>query len=269
MHRLPVKISNHQGWATVEITSPKTQDVNWEITFGPAEMFHYPPSAPERLFAKPIGLDTVSLNWREQYYLNAGYEVYIDDKLLGQTPEARFVVHGLDPVVSHTARVSTVGDDGVESPKAAEVTFNLAAQAPTELSLTELQPTKSTGQWNGYEIEELLAPVPLSVAGQRQAHGLAAFTGSEVEFDLHGMYETFTASVGIDDDSGMDATAQFSVLADGKELWHSATLKKSEPAMSVIVSVHGVRKLTLRTSRIGTGRAQADWIEPRISRPPK
>jgi hypothetical protein len=269
MHRLPVNIANHQGWAVVEITSPKTQDVNWEVTFGPAEMFHYPPSAPERLFAKPVGLDSVSLNWREQYYLNAGYEVYVDDKLLGHTPEARFLVHGLDPNVSHTARVKTVADDGGESPRAAEVTFNLAAQAPAEVLLTQLQPTRSTGQWNGYEIEELLAPAPLSVAGQHQAHGLAAFTGSEVEFDLHGMYDMFTASAGIDDDSVTNATTEFSVVADGKELWHSGTVKKNDAAVAVSVPVHEVRRLTLRTSRIGTGRAQADWIEPKVSRAAK
>jgi hypothetical protein len=243
--------------------------VNWEITFGPAELFHYPPSAPERLFAKPVGLDSVSLNWREQYYLNAGYEVYVDDKLLGQTPEARFLVHGLDPNVSHTARVKTVGDDGAESPRAAEVTFDLAAQAPSELLLTQLKPTRSTGQWNGYEIEELLAPAPLSVAGQHQAHGLAAFTGSEVEFDLHGMYETFTANAGIDDDSVTNGATEFSVLADGKELWHSATVKKNEPAVAVSVPIRGVRKLILKTSHAGQERAQADWIEPRVSRPAK
>jgi hypothetical protein len=266
-HRLPVKVTNHQGWAVVEITSPKTQDVNWEIAFGAAEMLHYPPSASERIFAKPVGLDGVSLNWREQYYLNAGYEVYVDDKLLGQTPEARFLVHQLDPNVPHTARVKTVWDDGVSSPRAAEITFNLAALAPRELLLTQLQPEKSTGNWSGYEIEELLAPGPLSVAGQHQADGLAAFAGSEVEFDLHGLYDTFAAAAGVDDDSTNKAVAvEFIVIADGKELWHSSAVKKSDPPLTVNVPVNGVRKLTLRTSRPASGRLQADWIEPKVSR---
>src|SRR6185437_5999473 len=181
-HRLPVKIANHQGWATVTITSPKTQDINWEVDFASATNFFYPPSPPERLSVQPMGLDSVSLNWQEQYYLNAGYEVYLDDKLLGHTPEARFVIRNLDPTVPHTARVRTVGEAGDESQRAARVSFNLAGLAPRELSLTQLKPVRSTGQWNGYEIDELLVPAALSVAGQYHAHGLTAFTSSESEF---------------------------------------------------------------------------------------
>jgi hypothetical protein len=267
--KLAVKITNHQGWAVVEIASPKTQDVDWEVQFGASGMFHYPPSAPEHLFAQPVGLDSVSLNWREQYYLNAGYEVYLDDKLLGQTPEARFVVHQLDPTVPHHARVKTVWDDGVESPRAAEITFNLAALAPSEVLLTELQPGRFTGLWSGYEIEELLAPAPLVAAGKHYAHGLQAFTGSDVEFDLHGLYDAFAASAAVDDDSGANATTEFFVLADGKELWHSGAVKKGDVPVAVNVSISGARKLTLRTSRAGTGRAQSDWIEPKVSREAK
>ncbi len=269
MRRLPVNISEHQGWAAVTITSPKTQDVEWEIEFGPATAFHFPPSAPEHLFVRPVGIDGVSLNWREQYYLNAGYEVYLDDKLLGQTPEARFLVRKLDPTVPHTARVKTVSDDGAESPRAAEIKFNLAALAPAELLLTQLHPDRFTGRWSGYEIEELLAPVPLSVGGQHHADGLSAFSGSEIEFDLHGLYDTFTAVVGMDDESAANASAEFFVLADGKELWHSGTLSKKDAPIAVNVPLSGARKLTLRTSKGGTGRGQTDWIDPKISKATK
>jgi len=267
--RLAVKITNHQGWAVVEIDSPKTQDVDWEVEFGASGIFHYPPSAPEHLFAQPVGLDSVSLNWREQYYLNAGYEVYLDDKLLGQTPEARFLIHHLDPTVPHRARVRTDWDDGAESSPAAEISFNLAALAPSEVLLTELQPGRFTGRWSGYEIEELLAPAPLMVAGKHYAHGLGAFTGSDVEFDLHGLYDTFTTTAGVDDDSATNATTEFFVLADGKELWHSGAVKKGDEPVAVNVPISGVRKLTLRTSRTGTARAQSDWIEPKVSRTAK
>lgn len=266
LHKLPVKISEHQGWAVVTITSPKTQDVEWEIEFAPATAFHYPPSAPEHLFARPVGLDGVSLNWREQYYLNAGYEVYLDGKLLGQTPEARFVVPKLDPTVPHTARVKTVWDDGTESPRAAEINFNLAALAPPELLLTQLHPGQFTGRWNGYEIEELLAPVPLSIGGQHYAQGLSAFSGSDIEFDLHGLYDTFTAVAGMDGESGPDASAEFYVVADGKELWHSAALSKKDAPVTVNLPITGVQKLTLRTSHAGEGRGQTDWIDPKVSR---
>jgi hypothetical protein len=161
--------------------------------------------------------------------------------------------------------VKTVWEDGAESPRAAEVTFHLAALAPAELRLTELRPGRFTGQWSGYEIEELLAPAPVAVAGKPYAHGLTAFTGSDVEFNLHGLYDTFTAMAGMDD-SGANGAAEFFVLADGKELWRSGSLKKGDAPVAVSVSISGAQTLTLRTSRSEAGRAQSDWIEPKISR---
>ncbi|HLX72050.1 MAG TPA: NPCBM/NEW2 domain-containing protein, partial [Verrucomicrobiae bacterium] len=266
LHHLPVEVLNHQGWSAIKITSPKTQDVEWKIEFGPAKAFLYPPSAPEEVFVRPVGLDCASLNWREQYYLNAGYEVYLDDKLLGQTPEARFLVRNVDPTVTHTARIKTVGEGGAESTRTARIEFNLSALIPRELSLAELQPVQSTGRWNGYEIGEMLTPAPLVAGGQHYAAGLAAFAGSEMEFDLHGLYETFTAKAAVDDNSRGGAAAEFSVLADGKELWHSETLKKGEAAVAVSVPINGAKKLILRTQNPGAteGRAQADWLEPKI-----
>jgi hypothetical protein len=271
MHRVPVEVLNHQGWAAIKITSPQTQDAEWQVEFGPAKKFSFPPSAPEGVYVRPVGLDVASLNWREQYYLNAGYQVYLDDKLLGQTPEAQFLIRNVDPTVSHTARVKTVAEDGVESPRSAQIEFNLSALAPRELLLTQLQPEQSTGRWNGYEIDEMLAPAPLAVNGQHHADGLAAFAGSEVEFDLHGLYETFSASAGVDDSSRGEAAAEFSVIADGKELWHSEILKKGDPAVAVNLPIHGVRKLTLQTKNplAKSARGQADWLEPKISKTAK
>jgi hypothetical protein len=266
--RLPADVLNHQGWAAIKITSPKTQDVEWQVEFGPAKTFIFPPSAPEGVFVRPAGLDSASLNWREQYYLNAGYEVYLDDKLLGHTPESHFLIRNVDPTVSHTARVKTVGEAGAESSRAAQINFDLSALIPRELLLTELQPEQSTGSWNGYEVDEMLAPAPLTVNGQHYTHGLAAFVGSEMEFDLHGLYETFTGNVGMDDGSRGETAAEFSVIADGKELWHSETLRKGDSAVPVNVPIHGVRKLTLQTKNPDAkgARGQADWLEPKVSK---
>jgi hypothetical protein len=270
MHHLQADVRNHQGWAAIKILSPKTQDVEWQVDFGPAKTFVFPPSAPEGVFVRPVGLDSASINWREQYYLNAGYEVYLDDKLLGQTPEAQFLIRNVDPTVPHTARVKTVGEGGGES-RTARIDFNLSTLTPRELLLTELQPEQSTGRWNGYEIDEMIAPAPLAVNGEHHTHGLTAFVGSEVEFDLHGLYETFTASAGIDDASRGEAAAEFTVLADGKEVWHSGTLKKNDAAVEVKLSVAGVKKLTLLTQKPDTtaARGQADWLEPKVSKAAK
>ena len=61
--RLPVKIANHQGWATAEFTSPRNGKVSWEVQFEPADFYHYPTAAPEGVFVERTGLDEVNLRW--------------------------------------------------------------------------------------------------------------------------------------------------------------------------------------------------------------
>lgn len=266
--KLPVKISNHQGWASVEITSPKTQDVDWEVEFGPGKGYDFPPSAPVQPFVRRVGLDGAQLNWQEQYYLNAGYEVYLNGQRLGQTPEARWQLRKLDPQASYTAQVKAVWETGAESSFSKEVQFKLADLAPGDLALDELEPTRATGIWSGYEIEELLAAPAVAVGGKHYARGLNAFVNSEVEFEVFGAYDTFTARIGVDDRSNKEAAAEFIVLGDGKELWRSLVLAASAPAQDVKVNVAGVRQLTLKTisAKAVEVRGQIDWIEPKLSR---
>jgi hypothetical protein len=58
---LPVRITNHQGWATVEITSPKTTEVNWDVVFEPAPGYHFPVKEPQHLWAERVGVDGANL----------------------------------------------------------------------------------------------------------------------------------------------------------------------------------------------------------------
>jgi hypothetical protein len=268
--RLPVKISNHQGWAAVEFTSPKTTEVRWEVEFEPGDYYHFPPSAPENIFVERIGLDGVNVNWREQYYLNVGYQVYLDGALLGYTPSAGFPIRGLNPLTRHVAEVKAVWEDGIESARASRIEFTVADLVPDELSLTQLDPVRSTGSWRGFEIEELLSGAPLSLGGKRYEKGLGAFASSEIEFDLKGFYNKFTVLAGVDDSSGADSAVEFLIIGDVRELWRSGALKMSDPAQRVEVSVAGVRQLILRSVSVGASdrrnRPQADWVEPGISK---
>jgi len=268
-HQLPVKISNHQGWATVEITPSETRETSWEVRFTPGEYYHFTPSEPVRLTAQRVGLDGVDLGWQEQYYLNAGYQVWLDGQLLGGTPEAKFLIRGLAAQPSHTVEVKSVWEDGRESARSGLLKFNLAALLPDQLSLTGLEPARATGKWEGYEIEELLLPAPLAVAGTHYDSGLSSFVNSETEFDLKELYAEFTAQVGVDDRSEALATTEFLVLGDGRELWRSGLMKKSGPPKSVKLTITGVHKLTLKNSapEPDAKRTQADWLAPVVSRP--
>src|SRR5207244_6359316 len=55
--KLPVKIANHQGWATAQMISPRTTQVSWSVTFEPADIYHYPVREPANLFVDRVGLD--------------------------------------------------------------------------------------------------------------------------------------------------------------------------------------------------------------------
>jgi hypothetical protein len=80
---------------------------------------------------------------------------------------------------------------------------------------------------------------------------------SEIEFELNGSYDNFTALVGVDN----EAVVEFVVLGDGKELW------KSDGARALKVDVKNVKRLTLRVRRVGEGgRVYANWEDARLSR---
>jgi hypothetical protein len=268
--RLPVKIFNHQGWAAVQMTSPKNGQVNWEVEFEPADLYQYPVAAPEGVYVERAGLDGVNLHWREQYYLNAGYQVYLNGSLVGYTPDATFALRGLDSQTDYTAEVKTVWEDGKENARGrnSQAKFTMAALVPAEISLTQIEPARSNARWRGFELDERLSGAPLSIGGKRYEKGLAAAANSEIEFDLRGLYDKFTALAGVDGGVGADQSLEFFVTGDGKELWSSGALKKPDDPRQIDVDITGVHKLTLRVTGPNgrRNRAQADWVEPKITR---
>jgi hypothetical protein len=56
------------------------------------------------------------------------------------------------------------------------------------------------------------------------------------------------------------------VKGDGKELWRSKALKKSDGPLPVNIQVKGVNRLTLGVKRTEgqNGRAHADWLDARL-----
>src|SRR5262249_48903728 len=157
-------------------------------------------------------------------------------------PAAGFSLRGLDPGAEYTVGVKTVWQDGRESPRAGQAKFTLAALAPAKLSLTQLEPQRSTGRWRGFEIEDLLPGGGVSLGGTNIDRALTAFPNSEVEFALHGLYGRFTACAGVENAFGGSGEAQFLVLGDGKELWRSELLKSSEASTNVDLDIKGIEK---------------------------
>jgi hypothetical protein len=262
---LPVRISNHQGWATVQVVSPRTAEVSWEISFEPTDIYHYPTREPANLSATPIGLDGVNLRWAPQYYLNVGYKVYLNGKLLGYTPNPSFPVAGLDPDQTYTVEVQTVWEDGTASEKKAELKLATRALLPDELFLSDLDPIRAI------RVDLGRTGRPLSLGGRRYDRGLSTRLNSEAEYVIKGLCRSLSVQAGIDDSSTETAAAEFVILGDGKELWKSGTLKKADGSKSAAVDVTGVDRLVLRVIGFGrpNERGQADWVNPRITNSPK
>src|SRR5262249_43284769 len=151
--------------------------------------------------------------------------------LRGHTPNTSFPLRGLDPRAMNTVQVRTIWEDGRENspdPQGRDsVKFSVAALAPAELMLSQLEPVRSTAGWRGMELEDSMAGNPVVIGGKQYGHGTPAVLNSEIEYDLEGLYDTFSAQVGMDDSAPGNRAAVFSVTGDGKELWHSEPLKKS------------------------------------------
>ncbi|MFB3853767.1 MAG: NPCBM/NEW2 domain-containing protein [Vicinamibacterales bacterium] len=277
--RLPVQIANHQGWATVRIDSPETTEVAWEVKFAPDAGYTYPTQAPGGLQVERVGLDGATLRWNAQYYLNVGYQVYLDGRLLGHSGATFFPLRGLDPKATYTAEVRAVWDDGSIGPRhqKAEIKFTLASMLPDELRLSGLEPVAAAQA--GGRGGARGGPVPLvTIAGKRYEGALGARAGSEVAYEVKGLYSEFVAAAGVSD--GFDGSISFSVAGDGRELWTSGPLKKSDAPVPVRVPVAGVQRLVLRCAAVGdqpagargqgagpAGRAgaQGAWLDARLA----
>lgn len=266
---LPLKISNHQGWSAVGFTSPRTEEVSWEVSFAPAELYRFPVREPQQLWVERVGRRGVNLRWEAQHQPAAGYLVSLDGEMLGFTPTPVFALRGLNPEASYTAEVRTVWQDGKASEKAGQLKFTLSRMLPQELWLSELDPIRLTPGWRQPELDRTFTGKGLSIRGRAYERGIGMPTNSEIEFEVGAPYETFSALVGVDDESGgAEGSVEFEVVGDDRELWRSEAVSKMDGPSPFKVNVKGVRRLKLRVRRAGGegGRIHADWADAKLLR---
>ena len=264
--RLDVKVFNHQGWATVEVTSPTTTEVSWEVSFEAAAIYRFPVKEPSQLWAGPAGVDGVNLHWSAQAQPATGYQVTLNGNVVGFTPTNVFGLRGLDPGVTYTAEVSTAWQDGTLSPKKAQIKFTPGQLSPSETSLAELEVLRITPGWRQPELNRGYTGKGLSIGGRLYETGVGMPTASEIEFQLRGVYRTFSALVGIDDDQNNEGGVEFALVGDGRELWHSEVLKKTKGAVPLKVSVAGVQhlRLVVKNGVNVNGRIHGDWVDAKL-----
>jgi hypothetical protein len=268
---LAVKVSDHQGWATIQFTSPKTTEVIWEVQFESTDSYNCAVRAPGGIQIERVGLDGVIVKWGAQYYLNAGYQVYLDGKTMGYSQSTSFPIRGLDPGRTYTVDVRTIWDDGkvnqrtegaAPNQRSPEVRFSLNSMLPDELMLNSLEPVRPSF---GSRINS--AGRTLTAGGKRYENGITARPNSEIEFDIKGMFSGFLAAVALDGENRSDTTTvEFIASGDGEELWRSGPMKKGDGIKPVSCALKDVHRLLLRVTgpNVRFSRDQADWIEPRL-----
>ncbi len=265
--KLGVDVANHQGWATVRIKPSKTTNANWTVVFDPTDSYRYSTREPGNLWVERTGLDSAAFEWAPQYYLNSGYQVYLDGELLGYTPETSFPLSDLDPRRTYTAEVRAVWEDGSSGPahKKAELKFSLLSMLPDEIKLTEIQPAQGT--------VHIPSGIPATRAGKHITNVIALGSDGAVEYNLFGLFKIFSADVGIADRSPVEGGVDFVVAGDGKVLWRSGMMKKNDKPKRVVTPIKGVNRLVLRVEpsvevgRTGRGRIGplAVWAEAKVS----
>ncbi len=271
---LPVTVANHQGWAVARIHSDQTAEVEWNVQFEPAGMYPYPTQAPTNPRVERVGLDGVNVTWAEQYYLNVGYQVYLDGKLQGYTPKAAFPLRGLDPKATYTVAVETVWEDGTASSRRAEQTFSIASLAPRQMPLSQLTAVPTSGRRRGPFSGAMNGPI--SIGEKSYLDAIVLRPGSAVTYEIKGLYDSLTARVGISDQSSVAGGIEFVLVGDDKELWRSGTVTKADGAKPVQADISGVKSLELRVEgatggggrgmRGRRGGAQAAWVDVTLSR---
>jgi hypothetical protein len=267
--KLAVTTVSHQGWAEVSFTAPVSGDISWSVTFEPDYAFNYATRQPDGIGIEPEGLNAVRVTWRSQYYLNSGYQVYLDGKLLGYTPNSFYVINDLDPKREYTVDVRTVWDDGTinrrnpNDTRRYDVTFTLSQLLPSEVSLSGVSWTGSRS-WFSW---------PVIVDGRRYTDSFGMSAGAVRNYNICGVFTTLRASVAVDDNirrSEPGQTVVFVVRGDGRELWRSEALDGDHPVVSFEIPVSGIKNLELavqsNNDKSRFGGLPADWIKPVLIR---
>lgn len=86
---------------------------------------------------------------------------------------------------------------------------------------------------------------PLVIEGRRFENGIGMHSLSEVSYVIGPDYESFAATIGLDDAVRPRGSVEFRVLGDGKLLYKSGLLTGRDQPRDILVSVQGVGRLTL------------------------
>ncbi|MGH7178268.1 MAG: NPCBM/NEW2 domain-containing protein, partial [Tepidisphaeraceae bacterium] len=139
--------------------------------------------------------------------------------------------------------------------------------------VSDLAPYYVSNGWGPYERDMSNGEqaqgdgLPIKLNGTTYSKGLGIHAGSELRYTLGGNYDTFTASIGVDDEVGTQGSVVFQVWADGTKLYDSGTMTGSTATKNISVTVTGKNDLRLIVTDAGSNYADhADWANARLNK---
>ncbi|WUM95920.1 NPCBM/NEW2 domain-containing protein [Streptomyces sp. NBC_00322] len=108
----------------------------------------------------------------------------------------------------------------------------------------------------------------LTVGGTTYAKGLGTHAASDITYYLGGSCSTFTASVGVDDETGgSNGSVVFQVYRDGTKVADSGRVTGADAPRVLSAGLTGGLELRLVVAEGGDGinYDHADWAVPRLS----
>ncbi len=116
------------------------------------------------------------------------------------------------------------------------------------------------------QLDRSVSGGPLSLAGQTFRKGLGVHSRTELTYELGNEFDTFLATIGIDDAVRPRGSVCFRVRGDGRTLFDSGELTGLDDPRELAVDISGVSVLTLEVD-FGEGldlADHADWGQARL-----
>jgi len=261
--RVKYKLINHGTWSELKLLPERSGEYEWAFDFEKTNCYSYPVRKPYKIYdIKPVSLNEFVLKWYPHYYLTAGYNIYLNGKLIGYTPlgEAKIKLDELSKI--HKIEIKSVWYDGRESEKPFVYKLNPSELFGKKVYLSDLKPFYSTSGWNYSKIDRSIDGNTLKVGGKKFEKGIGTHAPSIIKYHLGGIFNNLKVKVGIDDETKGKGSVIFKIYGDDKLLWESG-LVKAGVLKKADVEIKGVKVLTLEVSDSGDGKDydHADWLE--------
>ncbi len=145
--------------------------------------------------------------------------------------------------------------------------LSAAVRSAPQVPLQDLDLSMLSQQWGSPHRNRSVENNPLRVGGVEYSLGLGTHAESTFTVRLDGIAERFTASCGVDDETGDAGSVQFAVYGDGRLLAQTPIVRRGKLAIPITADLRGIRIAEFVVTDGGNGIDcdHANWLNPVIT----